>query len=102
MLYYRSMYYQCIDAAVTTIQDQFHQHDYSLMEQLLIKVTSNGVYFVELKEATDFYQADFNKSELVTQLQLLSCMNIKCSKQSITFTNIFNLYQTHNFHFCPK
>ena len=30
MLYYRSMYYQCIDAAVTIIQDQFHQHDYSL------------------------------------------------------------------------
>ena len=37
---------------------------------------------MELKEVTDFYQADFNKSELVTQLQLLSCMDIKCS---ITF-----------------
>ena len=95
MLYYCSMYYQCSDAVVTTIQDQFHQHDYSLysmMEQLLIKATSNGEYSMELKEVTDFYQADFNKSELVTQLQLLSCMDIKCS---ITFKISTNIKRTN-------
>ena len=35
---YRRMYYQCVDAAVTTIQDRFHQKDYSMystLEQLL-------------------------------------------------------------------
>ena len=97
MLYYRSMYYQCIDAAVVAIQDRFYQYDYtlySMLEQLLIKASSKGDYTVELKEVTDFYSADFNKSELETQLQLLSCMDIKCSKQSITFKDIHNHFQS--------
>ena len=37
---------------------------------------------MELKEITDFYHVDFSKSELETQLQLLNCMEIKCSTQS--------------------
>ena len=46
---------------------------------------------MELKEVTDFYQADFNKSELATQLQLLS---IKRSKQSIIFKDIHKHFQS--------
>ena len=48
----------------------------------------------QLKEVTDFYQADFNKSELATQLQLLSCIDINCSKQSITFKDIHKHFQS--------
>lgn len=32
---------------------------------------------MELKEVTDFYQADFNKSELVLQLQILWTSSVK-------------------------
>ena len=46
----------------------------------LIKASANGDYSMELEEVFDFCQADFNKSELATQLQLLSCMDIKCLK----------------------
>ena len=38
-LYYHGLYYQCLDAAVFTIDSLFHQQDYSLyanLEQLLI------------------------------------------------------------------
>ena len=96
MLYYRTMHFQCIYAAVTTIQDQFHQHDcslYSMMEQLLIKATTNGDYSMELKEITDFYPTDFSKSDLQSQLQLSSCMDIKPSTNSITFKDIHNHFQ---------
>ena len=58
------------------------------------KASSNGDYSVELKENTDFYQADFNKSELATLVQLLSCMDINCSKQSITFKDIHKHFQS--------
>ena len=82
MVYYRSMYYQCIDAAVTTIQDRFHQQDYSLystLEQLLIKATSSGDYVVE---------------KLTTELQLLICIDINRLKQSITFRDIHEQFQS--------
>ena len=90
------MYFQCIDAAVTTIQDRFHQHNYSLysmMEQLLIKATTNGDYSMELKEVTDFFPTDFSKSELQSLLQLLSCTDIKSLTNSISFKDIHNHFQ---------
>jgi len=87
-VYYCRMYYQCVDAAVTTIQDRFHQEDYSTystLEQLLIKTCTDEDYSAELQQVTELYGADFNKSQLATQLQLLSCMDIKIAKESIMF-----------------
>lgn len=96
-VYYRRMYYQCVDAAVTTIQDRFHQQDYSMystLEQLLIKACTDEDYSVELQQVTELYSADFNKSELATQLQLLSCMDIKVAKESIAFRDIHIHFQS--------
>ena len=60
MVYYRSMYYQSIDAAVTTIQDCFHKQDYSLystLEKLLMKATSSGDYVLEKLTTHEQFQS---------------------------------------------
>jgi len=96
-VYYRHMYYQCVHAAITTIQDRFHQEDYSMystLEQLLIKAHTDEDYSAGLQQFTELYGADFNKSELATQLQLLSCMDIKIAKESITFRDIHIHFQS--------
>ena len=96
-LYYRSIYFQCLDAAMAFIKDRFHQRDYSIysnLEQLLIKTCSKKDYSQELKEITDLFHADFNKSELETQLQLLSVMNIETAGQTITFRDIHKHFQS--------
>ena len=95
-LYYRSIYFQCLDAAMSAIKDRFHQPDYSMysnLEQVLIKACSKENYSHELKEITGFFHADFNRSELETQLQLLSVMNVETAGQTITFRNIHKHFQ---------
>jgi len=96
-VYYRRMYYQCVDATVKTIQDRFHQEDYSMystLEQLLIKACTDEDYSAELQQDTELYGADFNKSELAPQLQLLNCMDIKIAKESITLRDIHIHFQS--------
>ena len=61
-----------------------------IMEEVLIKACSNKDYSHELKVVTDFFDCDFDKPLLETQLQLLSCMEIKSSesRSQINFRKI--------------
>ena len=82
---------------MVAIRDRFQQRDYSMysnLEQVLIKACTKKDYSHELKEITDLFQADFNKSELDTQLQLLSLMNIKIAGKSLTFQDIHKHIQS--------
>ena len=95
--YYRSMFFQFLDAVITAITDRFHQHDYSIyanLEQVLIKACTHEDYSKELEEVTQFFNADFDKSLLKTQLELLRCMDIEKSGQSITFHDIHKHFQS--------
>ena len=103
------MYFQCLDAVIAAITDRFHQHDYSIdanLEQVLIKACTQEDYSKELEEVTQFFHADFDKSLLKTQLELLRCMDIEKSGQFITFhdihTSIFSLYPTPKFYSCHR
>ena len=72
--YYRSMYFQCLDAVIAAITDRFHQHDYSIyanLEQVLIKACTQEDYSKELEEVTQFFHADFDKSLLKHNLSYL-------------------------------
>ena len=65
--YYRSMYFQCLDAAITTITDRFHQRDFSIyanLEQVLLKAHNKEDYYQEFEEVTHFFHIDFDKSVL--------------------------------------
>lgn len=71
--YYRSMYFQCLHAAITTITDRFHQHDYCIhdnLEHVLIKASTQEDYSYEIEEVAQFFHTDFDKTVVKTQLQL--------------------------------
>ena len=96
-LYYRRLYYQCLDAATSTINSRFQQQDYTIyanLEQLLVKACVGKDFSEELKVVTDFYQADFSKSELETQLGILSCMKIEPNGNSLSFSDIHKHFLT--------
>lgn len=62
-LYYRSIYFQCLDAAMAFIKDRFHQRDYSIysnLEQLLIKTCSKKDYSQEQTSTSRSWRLSFN------------------------------------------
>lgn len=96
--YYRSVYYQCLDAAISTINNRFDQRDFSIyanLEEVLCKACSNEDFSCELDEVCEFFDSDFDKSRLETQLQMLSCMNISSSTShsTLNFTDIHQHFQ---------
>ena len=90
-VYYRQIYYQAIDSVISTINGRFNQADYGMyakLEQILLLAATNSNYSAELKEVVEFYKDDFNSSELETQLEIFSQMNINGAGDSITFQDI--------------
>ena len=83
--------------AVSALKVRFQERDYSVyanMEQLLTKACSKIDYSPELQEVTDFSHKDFNKSELESHLQLLSCMEVDIQGDYITFSDIHRHFQS--------
>ena len=58
------------------------------LKQILFLAATNENYSSELKEVVEFYEDDFNSSELETQLEIFSQMNIDSVGDSITFHDI--------------
>ena len=50
--------------------------------QILLLAATNGCYTSEVQCVVDFYGDDFNKSELETQLEVFSQMEIDLSRCS--------------------
>ncbi len=73
--YYRAIYFQCIDAAISTISHRFQQKDYSVyanLEQLLVKTCMKMGLFRGVQDSkTQFYGSDFCEPDLKTQLEVL-------------------------------
>lgn len=64
---------------ISSIQERFDQPGYivcSNLEELLLKAANGKDYSSELDYVTEFYGSDFDKSELSTQLQILT-LNIR-------------------------
>ena len=90
------MYYQAIDLVIAAINNCFNQADYDIyakLEQVLLLAATNGNYSRELTEVTEFYKDDFNKSDLETQLEILSQMKIDCAGDSITFSRYLQTFK---------
>ncbi len=91
------LYFQCIDAAISTISHRFQQKDYSMyanMEQLLVKTCMKMDYSEEYKTVTQFYGSDFCEPDLKTQLEVLGSMEINIHKNSLTFSDIHRHFQS--------
>ena len=97
---YCSIYYQCLDSAISTVTSRFPQQEYSLYvnwEQLFVKACSKIDYSAEYKAVTEFCGSDFSPSELSTQLEILSCMEITSKTDSLNFCDIYK-----HFQYLPK
>jgi len=83
------LYYKAIDKVA--IDYHFMQEDFSIyrkLEQLLLQATKKEDYTNTMKDVVEFYKGDFNSSELETQLEAFSCMNIQKNGDSILFHDI--------------
>ena len=58
---------------------------YAKLGHILLQDATNKNYFSELKEVAELNKDDFNSSELETQLEIFSQMNIDGAGDSITF-----------------
>ena len=78
-VHYKETYYQAIDSPIATINNHSNQPDYDIcakLEQMLVLAIRNGNYYSELKEVTEFYKDNFNKSEIEIQLEVFGQMKI--------------------------
>lgn len=55
---------------------------------MLVLAIRNGNYYSELKEVTEFYKDNFNKSEIEIQLEVFGQMKIDYVEDNITFQDI--------------
>ena len=62
---------------------------------MLLLAIRNGNYYNELKEVTEFYKDNFNKSEIEIQLEVFGQMKIDYAEDNITFINIKSLPPSH-------
>ena len=79
--YFRMMYYEALDLAVSSIQERFNQPGYAIysnLESLLLKAAKQEDYSCELKEVRSFYKGDFNDKDLTTQLEIFNT-NYSCN-----------------------
>ena len=60
------------------------------MEQVLILAAMKGNYNEELQTVLEFYQNDFCKSELESQLEILGQMNISKTGDKISFLDVLS------------
>ena len=100
--FYRRTYYETIDTVVVAIKNCFMQKDfgvYKKLEQLLLQATKKD-YTNTMKDVMEFYQGDFNSSELETQLEVFSRMKIQKNGDSITFHDIHRHFKVldHSQH----
>ena len=90
-VYYRQIYFESIDTTMATISNRFNQADYDIyarLEQVILLAATNRDYTNEVEGVVDFYGDDFNKSELETQLEVFSHMEIECAGDSLTFRDV--------------
>ena len=69
--HYRSCYFEAFDYTVQGIKDRFNQGDfkrYSMLQQLILKAVNGESYEEEFEFLTTFWNNDFKKSLLETQL----------------------------------
>jgi len=93
--YYRSMYFEALDYAVSSIQDCFDQPGFQVyknLEELLVKAANKQDYSTELREVLTLYGDDFDESELATQLQIFST-NFETNSHPVTLQESVNFLQ---------
>ena len=80
-VHYHSLYYKGLDVSTSATKSRFNQKDFSVhcnLQQLMVKHQKND-YSNELMMMIELYSFDFNKSDLETQFEMFSSIDIQPS-----------------------
>ena len=94
--YFRGLYCEALDLAITCIQDRFSQPGYKLyhnLEELLVRAANNEDHSEQLREVIS-YGSDFEEGELCTQLQIFgSCFTNLSNSKKVTLKEALQFLQ---------
>ena len=83
--FFRNIYLKVFDQTVNDIKEIFDQPDYRIyvnLEELILKALNKEEFSKEQEAATDFYDGDFERFNLGSQLQLLHENGLKFKEQN--------------------
>ena len=72
--FFRNSYFEVYDQTVNGIKERFNEPDYRIyinLQELILKTFNEEDFSKELDAVTDFYDSDFERFNLESQLQLL-------------------------------
>ena len=81
----RNIYFEVYDQTVNGIKERFNQPDYRIyvnLQELILKAFNKEEFSKELEAVTDFYDGDFERFNLESQLQLLHQIDLKFKEQN--------------------
>ena len=91
--FFRNIYFEVYDQTVNGIKERFNQPDYRIyvnLQELILKAFNKEDFSKELEAVTDFYDSDFERFNLESQLQLLHQICLKF-KEAIVASNLFEI-----------
>ena len=69
--FFRNIYFKLYDQTVNGIKEKFNQPDYHIyvnLQELIVKASNKEDFSKELETVTDFYDSDFERFNLESQL----------------------------------
>ena len=97
--FFRNIYFKVYDQTVNGIKEIFNQPDYCIymnLQELILKAFNKEDFNKELEAVTDFYDSDFQRFNLESQLQLIHQIRLKFKEQNhkrFTVQNVITLMQ---------
>ena len=97
--FFRNIYFEVYDQTVNGIKERFNQPDYRIyvnLQELILKAFNKEDFSKELEAVTDFYDRDFERFCLESQLQLLHQIGLKFKEQNhkrFTIQDVITLMQ---------
>ena len=97
--FFRNIHFEVYDQRVSGIKGKFNQPDYSIyvnLQELILRAFNKGDFSKELEAVTDFYDSDFERFNLESQLQLLHQIGLKFKEQNhkrFTIQDVITLMQ---------
>ena len=97
--FFRNICFELYDQTVNGIKERFNQPDcriYVNLQKLILKAFNKEDFSKELEAVTDFYDSDFERFNLESQLQLLHQIGLKFKEQNhkrFTIQDVITLMQ---------
>ena len=82
---FRNIYFKVYDQTLNGINERVNQPDYRIyvnLQELILKAFNKEDFSKELEAVTDFYDSDFERFNLESQLQLLHQIGLKFKEQN--------------------